>query len=328
MKRMILVLLVLFAPVMASAHTRWFVEGELPPFEATEDTAVYMSFCVAVMVGVVAIAIYLHQHNMLQLSFLRPKRRFAYERAASTFAMVLGIFLLLAGTHEYLFSPNLTVTAGIPYSLIVVQIVIGLALLFDIATRSFAMVMAVVWVATIYFTGVVSALENFWVLSSATFIAIMGNGYCSIISCSYFRKKLRPFKQYALSGLRLGAGISLVVLGFSEKILAPAFGMNFLNQHHWNFMHKVGLPYSDYLFVLSAGSIEILLGLIFILGIMTRLNALVTAIIFTIPLFILGPIELIGHIPHFAAVTLLLLFGSGGHFMLFSKHKDAQVGVH
>jgi uncharacterized membrane protein YphA (DoxX/SURF4 family) len=72
--------------------------------------------------------------------------------------------------------------------------------------------------------------------------------------------------------------------------------------------------YTDYLFTLSAGTMEALFGLIFILGVVTRLNALAIAIFFSIPIFILGPIELAGHLPHFCAVVLLLLFGSGEHF--------------
>ncbi|MEK9154083.1 MAG: hypothetical protein AAB798_01275, partial [Patescibacteria group bacterium] len=77
--------------------------------------------------------------------------------------------------------------------------------------------------------------------------------------------------------------------------------------------------YSDYLFTLSAGAVESLFGLIFILGVVTRLNALIVAIVFTIPLFILGPIELAGHLPHFAAVVLLLLFGGGNMLKVPSR---------
>jgi uncharacterized membrane protein YphA (DoxX/SURF4 family) len=113
--------------------------------------------------------------------------------------------------------------------------------------------------------------------------------------------------------------MTLFVLGFSEKILHPEFGINFLSMYPWNFMQSLGLAYSDYLFTLSAGAVESLFGLVFMLGIVTRLNALVLAVFFTIPIFILGPIELAGHMPHFAAVVLLLLFGAGEHFKLVHR---------
>ncbi|MBI3671179.1 hypothetical protein HY249_00085 [Candidatus Azambacteria bacterium] len=88
-------------------------------------------------------------------------------------------------------------------------------------------------------------------------------------------------------------------------------------------MQNLGFSwYSDYLFVLSAGFVESLLGLIFILGVVTRLNALATAIIFTIPLFLMGPVELIGHMPHFSLVLLLLIFGSGNK-LKFIKSKNS-----
>jgi len=312
--------------MFASAHTRWFAETSLEKYVTTEPTLLYLSVWASIMLIVILAGIICHQRNHFRLGFLRPKASHAYERAASTFAMVTGSFLLIAGTHEYLFSPNLTHEVGIPHMLIFIQIFIGIAFMLGIATRTSAFILGFVWLSTFYFAGWVAALEDVWILSTAMFIAVMGNDYFSLISFSYFREKLQAFKEYALSFLRLGTGATLVVLGLSEKILAPEFGINFLNLHQWNFMQVLGFPYSDYLFVLSAGSVEILFGIIFILGAVTRLNALIVAIIFTIPLFLLGPIELAGHIPHFAAVVLLLLFGNGGHFLMFKKYPDAQVG--
>lgn len=327
MIRIIITALALCVPAVTFAHTRWFSETNLAPFHTTEPTLLYLLVWGVLIAGVILTGSVLHQRNLLRLGFLKPKKPHAYERAASTFTMVVGAFLLIAGTHEYLFSPNLTLVAGIPYALIVTQILIGLLFLLGIGTRIAAICIAFIWALAFYYTGWVSALENIWVLSTSAFIMVMGNDYFSLFSFSFLRGRMQAYKGYALSFLRLGTGVTLMVLGLSEKILAPEFGINFLTQHHWNFMQLLGFPYSDYLFVISAGSVEMLFGLIFVLGIVTRLNALVVAIVFTIPLFILGPIELAGHMPHFAAVVLLLLFGNGGHFLLFKKYKDEQVSA-
>lgn len=326
MKKSIFGAIALMLPFEALAHTRWFAEGEVTPFVTSEPTVFYMSMWVAVMVIVIAVGAVLHDRNMLRLAFLRPKAVHAYERAASTFTMIVGAFFLIAGTHEYLFSPNMTVEAGVPFVLIVIQILIGITFLLGIGTRISALLLAGIWVSTFYFTGWVSALENIWVLSTAGFVAVMGNDYFSLVGFSALRKHFEPYKSCGLSFLRLGTGATLVVLGLSEKILAPELGINFLVQHDWNFMQMLGFNFSDYLFVLSAGSVEMLFGLVFILGIVTRLNALVVAAVFTTPLFLLGPIELAGHLPHFAAVVLLLLFGSGDHFMFFKRYDDARWG--
>jgi len=302
-------------PLYVSAHTRWFADGELETYFTNEPTSFYLTVWAAIIFVVVLTATWLNRQHWLDFAAIRPKQTHVFERAASTFVMVAGTFFIIAGTHEYLFSPNLTVASGIPMTLIVFQILIGLAFLLGIASRVAGIALALLWLSSFYFAGVVSALENIWVLSTALFITLMGNEYFSIISFSFLRTLMAPYKKYALSVLRMGTGATLMVLGFSEKILAPEFGMNFLTHHDWNFMALLGFNYSDYLFTLSAGAVEFLFGLIFFLGLVTRINALFVAVIFSIPLFILGPIELAGHLPHFAAVVLLLLFGNGGHFV-------------
>ena len=316
MKKYVVLGMAYLVPFVSLAHTKWFADGELAPYHTTEPTALYLTVWASVVVFVVGIGCYLERHSLSQLEWLKPRTAHAYDRAAATFAMVVGAFLLIAGTHEYLFSPNQSIHTGVPVVLVIVQILIGLAFLVGVATRSAAMVLMIIWVLSIMTCGPISAFENSWVLTTAMFIAIMGNDYFSILGKSFFKKKLEQYKPYALSVLRCGVGATLFILGFSEKILAPEYGMNFLAHYHWNFMALAGFHFSDYLFVLSAGAVESLFGLVFMLGIVTRLNALVTAIVFTIPLFILGPIELSGHLPHFAAVVLLLFFGSGGKFLL------------
>ncbi len=310
-------------PVVALAHTRWFADPHVQPFVSEEPSFQYMLFLLSIAFGVLVFGWWFHQHDRWRLKWLRPTGPQAYERAAATFAMVCGAFFVIAGTHSYLFSPNQTVESGVPNILVSIQIAIGLAFLVGIAVRTSAVALGMLWLSSFFFVGSIATLENVWVLSTAAFIAIMGNDYFSLWGVSFLRKPLWCYRPYALSILRIGTGLTLFVLGFSEKLFAPEFGMSFLSHHHWNFMSSLGFAYSDYLFVLSAGTVEMMLGLFFMLGILTRLTALIATILFTIPLFLLGPIELAGHLPHFAAIILLLLFGSGGKFLLVKSYRDA-----
>lgn len=324
MKYILASLVTLLLPAVASAHTRWFAHEELPQYVTSEPTFLYLGIWGLIILVVVSIGILFEQKNWFSLSFLNPREPHVFERAVSTFAMVVGTFFIIAGTHSYLFSPNLSLESGIPMPIIVIQIVVGFALLLGIASRVAGIVLGLLWVSLFYFAGALSAFEDIWVLSTAIFVTLMGNEYFSMVSFSFLRSFVAPYKNYALSILRLGTGITLMVLGLSEKILAPEFGMNFLEQYNWNFMQLLGFNYSDYLFTLSAGSVEFLFGLVFVLGVVTRLNALVVAIFFSIPLFVLGPIELAGHLPHFAGIVLLLLFGGGGHFTFFHNKSRHQ----
>ncbi len=302
----------LLVPALALAHTRWFAEVEVPPYITNEPTAIYLGVWALVALAIVMAGIYLERRGLMQLAFLHPRRDHAFPRAAATFSMIAGAFFLIAGTHGYLFSPNLSIASGVPYALVVLQILIGIAFLVGLYARVAALALMGVWLASFPAAGAIAILEDVWILSTALFILIMGSDYFSLVSWRALAHLTRRYHEYALPLLRIGTGATLFVLGFSEKILRPELGINFLAQHHWNFMQLLGFEwYSDYLFTLSAGAVESLFGLIFILGIVTRMNALVLTIFFTIPLFVLGPIELSGHLPHFAAVVLLVLFGGG-----------------
>ncbi len=320
MKLKVIISLFALLPVWALAHTKWFVDDTLPTRPVEINTNFLMIVSVLIILLVI-IGIFFEKRKWLAFDFLNPTMPHSFPRAASVFAMITGVFLIIAGSYSYLFAPNLTQDYGIPMYLIFAQIAIGLAFLLGVGSRVAGILLMILWGTLFYYTSWIDALENIWVLSTAIFISLMGNDYFSVISISFFRDVFAPFKKYALSTLRLGTGATLMILGLSEKIMAPEYGLNFLEEYQWNFIQNLGLNFPDYLFILSAGAVEFLFGLIFVLGVVTRLNALVVAIVFTIPLFILGPIELTGHLPHFAAIILLLIFGGGGHFTFFSDKK-------
>jgi len=311
--------LALFFPGLTFAHTRWFAESEVSPLVTSEPTTLYLAVWGAVALAIVIAGVYCERRGWFQFFFLTPRRDHAFSRAASTFSMIAGAFFLIAGTHEYLFSPNLTVESGIPFALVIAQIVIGLAFLAGAYARVAALCLGALWASAFFFTDALFLFEDIWIVSTALFIFIMGTDYFSLVPFKALAHIGHRFRAYALPILRLGTGTTLLILGFSEKILRPELGVNFLELHPWNFMQFLGFEwYSNYLFTLSAGAVESLFGLIFMLGIMTRLNALIATFVFTIPLFILGPIELAGHLPHFAAIVLLFLFGGGDRLTLHS----------
>lgn len=314
-------LLAFIVPTVTTAHTRWFAHEELLPYTTSEPTVLYLG-AFAILVAIkIAFGYWFERRGYLSLKFLQPRAAHSFDRAASAFTMMAGAFLMIAGTHGFLFSPNLAMHHGIAPIFVYLQFLIGLAFLLGIYARLAAILLAALWFIGIPVIGVVPMLEDIWILSTAAFVFIMGNDYFSLVSFRAVAPLAHRYRSYALPLLRLGTGATLLILGFTEKILHPEFGIHFLEQYQWNFMANLGLPYSDYLFTLSAGTIESLFGLIFILGIMTRLNALVVATVFSIPIFILGPIELTGHLPHFAAIVLLLLFGAGNHFKLIHPKK-------
>ena len=81
--------------------------------------------------------------------------------------------------------------------------------------------------------------------------------------------------RLAPSALRIGVGISLVMVAFTEKLANPQLALSFLQQHPLNFTAALGMPMSDATFVLCAGSVELLIGLFVVFGLFPRLIILV-----------------------------------------------------
>ncbi len=102
------------APFLTFAHTKWFAESELTKLPQDQNFYLYLAVFGIIGTLITVAAIEFHQMNKLRLCKLEPKGNHKYQRASSAFAMVSGAFFLIAGTHQYLFSPNQSVESGMP----------------------------------------------------------------------------------------------------------------------------------------------------------------------------------------------------------------------
>jgi uncharacterized membrane protein YphA (DoxX/SURF4 family) len=136
--------------------------------------------------------------------------------------------------------------------------------------------------------------------------------------------------------LRILTGIALVSLGLSEKLLNPDLGEYFVADYQWNFMLNLGFTnFSNELFVFCAGMMEVIFGIILIIGTTTRINILmVSAFMFAsnITFFASGNysealLEIFGHLPFIATAMILIFFGSGSKLKITSlwKHQPADL---
>ena len=77
--------------------------------------------------------------------------------------------------------------------------------------------------------------------------------------------------------------------------------------------------FTNYYFGLYAGVVEVLFGVFFVLGLVTRTTTVALAVFLVTTLYLLGPIELVGHLPHFSIAVVLFVLGSGTRLSLFHK---------
>ncbi len=85
----------------------------------------------------------------------------------------------------------------------------------------------------------------------------------------------------------------------------------FLQTHpDFNVAALIGLPIGDLEFVRIAGGVEVLFGLLLISGALPQVCVLVAGIPFNATLWFFGTDELVGHLPVYGAMLVLLVYGS------------------
>jgi len=91
----------------------------------------------------------------------------------------------------------------------------------------------------------------------------------------------------------------------------PDLALSFLAGHpEFNVAQQIGLQWSDLEFIRVAGVIEVLFGLLLISGAMPQVIVLLAGIPFNATLWFFGTTELVGHLPVYGAMLLLLVYGS------------------
>jgi hypothetical protein len=159
--------------------------------------------------------------------------------------------------------------------------------------------------------GPLRLIEHTEVLGIAFFLFAMGRGPLAFdMALAKLNKPVARLVPYAMPVLRISLGIGITIVAFTEKLWNIPMGLAFLADHHFNFFPYIGLPgIDDTKFLLIAGTVELLLGLILITGAYVRLIIIVTLVPFNLTLPFLGWRELVGHLPTYGILALLLLWG-------------------
>jgi uncharacterized membrane protein YphA (DoxX/SURF4 family) len=155
-------------------------------------------------------------------------------------------------------------------------------------------------------------LQRVDLLGLAVFVAIAGAGRWSADAELGRAADPTPLQAArAIWALRVGAGAALIVVAFAEKLANPQLALHFLTDHEQlSVGHQLGLHMSDLAFIRTAGAIEVLFGLLLISGALPQVCVLVAGIPFNATLWFFGTTELVGHLPIYGAMLVLLVYGS------------------
>ena len=211
----------------------------------------------------------------------------------------LGIGLIGAGTAGYLVNP---VVADTTYSQ--VQIIVGFMLMSGFLSFVTPFVVGALFVMAFlqdwYLVGALDVL----VLS---FILIITDsrkpGFDDVLGIPDI--KIKGLKKYLPTITRIGAGAGLLFLAVYEKLLNPhlsGFVVEVTN------LHDV-IPVSTQMWVLSAGAVEALLGILLIIGFRVRLVSVVTFIVLALSFFYFKE-DVTSHITLFGIMSILFIYGN------------------
>lgn len=318
MKKIILSLALFCVPLVTLAHVKWFAEPqqEVPAYKLT-DSHVVIAIIASLLI--IALGVYLEKRLKVPQKLKKYIEKWA-PGALSIASIGFGLSFIIFSINGFVFAPNLPAIGQMGQVMLLIQALAGLMIFFGFYERVGGFLILVLFILGINQYGSIEMLDTLEMVGFALYAMIIGRPKWKIRDTQIFKHFTHHLHEYGLPILRVGTGLNLMVLGFTEKILAPSLTDNFLVNYHWNFMPALGFEYfTNYWFAFSAGVVEVLFGLFFIFGFITRTTTVVLAVFLVTTLVLLGPLELIGHLPHFSIAIVLFVLGSGSRLVLLRK---------
>ena len=304
----------------AAAHVNWFVERDAEPLVnvSLTDPIFLVWICLASMMVLFSVWI---DGKLPTLRVAESKLRHDFMEILRVFT---GMSFLLTAYEGSLVAPHKVADGTFGLALVVMQAAIGIMLIANRWIKTAAVMMLVLHAGVAMKFGLFPALEYAIIIGIAFFLLL------NSIEDEARRDWLKP---YSVDALRIWTGISLVALAVGEKLAPSALGQVFVAQYQWNFMQALGFNvFDDRLFVLSAGMVEAVIGIVLILGTTVRLAVLALSVMMAISniVFIVqgnneaALVEFIGHMPIIGIALLLLLLGYGQRLKITHAFSQQQ----
>ncbi len=301
-------------------HERWFLDETKFPVQFGTWSSPESLVPVAVAVGITVVATLIWRargrHSVVPGPIALGMPWENYVRLLTWVPLVIGVHmgvtLLVSGVSRQLFVPNLALPVNLLGGLLgMVEIAIALSFIYGALARPAAAALGLTWIIGMLVFGPLRLIEHTEILGVAFFLFATGRGPLAFdMVLDKLNKPVGPLIPYAVPVLRVSLGIGLTIVAFTEKLWNIPMGLAFLSEYRLNFFPYIGLPgIDDTKFLLIAGTVELLTGLMLIAGTYVRLMIIVTLIPFNLSLPFFGWTELVGHLPTYGILALLLLWG-------------------
>ena len=231
------------------------------------------------------------------------------------FAVRLHLAVSLIGLVSlgYYHSPAMDLQADVAGILLgAVMMIVAVAMVIGFQVRAAAWLLVAAGPLGMLEFGVSPVIQRIDMLGPAVFLLFAGAGRWSAeYELGWVRDPSPEAVARAVWTLRIAAGVALIVVAFVEKLAQPDLAIEFLDHHpQFNVAREVGIGMSDLEFARVAGAIEVLFGLLLISGALPQAIVLIAGIPFNATLWFFGNLELVGHLPIYGTMLVLLVYGS------------------
>lgn len=313
-------------PAFTFAHVKWFVDSEEIINKSENSIPFYYLNSKEVLIWSLISVVVVFIFAFLDKKIHTPKRllKFGLDNQKNINRISQFIFGLFLVTVSFIWKiiivPDLHVDSDMTLLLSILQAGVGIMYMFNFFPRIASILLFGFCFGVGIWGGGMVILENAILISLAIYFFIKNS-----------KEDSRVFRlnKHAVEFVRLGTGISLIVLAFTEKLAYPELSLAFLEVHHWNFMQNIFPWFTNNLFVLSVGFAEMIFGILFIMGYLTRITTILIAIFFalsvTTMLISFGAWEVEDLVVYSAAI-LFIFYGHGMtkffHFNFFKSKED------
>ena len=306
------------APLPVAAHARWFTEEG--PFSSPEwDRLFSLPVALALLAGAGTVLLLRAAQRWLD-DPLWPRPP-VFQRLEPSAAAILGvqtaITMIFMASRLNLFVPNIELPRN-ALGVLIAGITAAAAFSFitGVLTRLGALITIGLVLLAFGFAPWYEVLEQVLFVGIALYLVAVGRGVVRYgdraeEDRTALSDRLLP---YALPILRISAGISILVLGFTEKLINVDLGVAFLeNYPRFNVARELGLTwFTDERFVYAVGIVEATAGIALLSGYLPRVVILALWIPFNLGIAFLPAEELIGHLPILSTMYVLLVRGTEG----------------
>ena len=291
------------------AHETWFEHGAYPTdwgFAGETTTIILLLAAVVVTLALRAVATLRGGVDVPAVARLAPFMPFAVR-------LHLAVSLVGLLSLGFYLSPAMDLQANVAgIALGAVMAVVAILMATGWHTRAAAWLLIAAGPIGMLEFGLWPVVQRIDLLGLAIFVLFVGPGRWSADhERGVAREFTLPEAAKAILALRVAAGLALIVVAFAEKLATPDLALAFLADHpELNVAAQVGIGMSDLEFLRMAGAIEVLFGLLLISGALPQAIILIAGVPFNATLWFFGNTELVGHLPIYGAMLVILVWGS------------------